>query len=85
MLSVSTDPNNSLDYAVPDLTKSSLIVNKPGFTPNIYPEDVPPPIPPHPVGVYSGPGDVMGFPNLQGNQHKQNKLIDLCCPVSKES
>ena len=53
----------SVEYAVPDVTKSSLsgIVNIPPPTvpyhPNIYNEDAPPPpLPPHPYGT---------FPNIQ--------------------
>ncbi len=57
-----SDTNLSTEYAVPDVTKSSLAVAVPPpptvpFHPNIYGEDAPPPpLPPHPYGT---------FPNIQ--------------------
>lgn len=66
------DTNTSREYAVPDLTKSSLIVNvppskTPSFQPNIYREETPPPppLPPHPRALY-GSSDIINFPNIQG-------------------
>ncbi len=53
----------STEYAVPDVTKSSLVVSipppavPPPFHPNIYGDEAPPPpLPPHPYGT---------FPNIQ--------------------
>ena len=65
----------STEYAVPDVTKSSLsgIVNIPPptvpFHPNIYNDDAPPPpLPPHPYGT---------FPNIQvGHNDYINLMVN---------
>ena len=66
-----TDTNTSREYAVPDLTKSALIVNRPmtlhpDFQPPPYcslPPSVPPP-PVEPMSLYST-ANVMDIPSIQ--------------------